>query len=167
MRRFVICAILGLTCSACAGAVIEPGHRGLMFDPKGGGLRHEILVPGYHRLASGARIEDYSVIYETRAVAVRATTADGIAIELGITVIYRPIIAELYELAIESGHRYDDTTIAPAIVAATHGVIARTELAQLRARASLVETEIEQEARKHAHGRHVEIASVVIASVKR
>lgn len=167
MRRMILSAFLVLFACACGGAVIEPGHRGLLFDPKGGGLRQEILVPGYHRLASGARIEDYSVLYETRSAAVRATTSDGVAIELGIAIVYRPIVAELYDLAVESGHRYYETTIAPAVLAAAHEVIERTPLDELHRHVAPIELEIESAARKRAHGRHVEIASVVVASVRR
>jgi hypothetical protein len=39
------------TTTGCAGALVEPGHRALYFDPSNGGIQHEVLQPGWYRTA--------------------------------------------------------------------------------------------------------------------
>ena len=45
-----IAALTLFLCTGCAGAVVEPGHRALFFNPRQGGLQKEVLRPGYYRL---------------------------------------------------------------------------------------------------------------------
>lgn len=49
---FSFVALLSLTtATGCAGALVQPGHRGLFFDPSNGGIQHEVLQPGWYRTA--------------------------------------------------------------------------------------------------------------------
>ena len=42
---------------------VEPGHRGLIFNPRNGGLQHEVLFPGYHHHGFWGRIDDFDVTF--------------------------------------------------------------------------------------------------------
>ena len=75
-RGTVACCAFTLLLGAvtgCGGATIQPGHRGLLFDPDRG-LGHEVLAPGYHSLRGSARIDDFdaAAIHDRVLVAERA-----------------------------------------------------------------------------------------------
>jgi hypothetical protein len=80
--------MLGATCalgllSGCASSMVEPGHRGLLFDPKNGGLQHEVLQPGYYRhgvcVFSSAcpRVDDFDVTFSRRREDIHTTSQEG------------------------------------------------------------------------------------------
>ena len=46
----VLAGLLGTAGVGCGKALIQPGHRGLVFDPSHGGGRHESPVSGLSQL---------------------------------------------------------------------------------------------------------------------
>jgi regulator of protease activity HflC (stomatin/prohibitin superfamily) len=165
MRRVAIAVVLAACGVGCGGAVIEPGHRGLLFDPSHGGLRHEILVPGYHRVGGG-RIDDFDVTYSTRTEPLHVLTVEGLQIDVRLSVIFRPIIAELYELDTEIGPRYYDEVIGPEARAGARACFARYSIMALAGVDEKLENRIEEEVRRRVVGRHVEVAAVTFESVE-
>ena len=120
MSKVGLCGVaMIVSTAACGGAVIEPGHRGLMFDPHEGGLHHEVLEPGYHRVSASARVDDFPVIYDSRKEVLHVLTVEGISIDVQVEVVFRPIIAELYELDSEIGPKYYDEVVGPEFRAAS------------------------------------------------
>jgi regulator of protease activity HflC (stomatin/prohibitin superfamily) len=167
---FTTTALAALT-FGCTGALVEPGHRGLLFDPNDG-LKHEVLGPGYHRLstlcvAHCPRVDDFDVTYSTRKEGIRTTSIEGLQMDLRLALIYRPIISELYELETEVGpsDRYYDEVVGPEFRSAARGVLARHSYAELIGKDEKIEDEIEAEVRRRIHGKHVEIASITLESV--
>ena len=70
---------------------VEPGHRGLYFAPTHGGLRRDVLQPGKYRLgASADRVDDFDVTYSTKQEDVTTKSAEGLDLQLKLSVIYRP-----------------------------------------------------------------------------
>jgi len=142
-----------------------------MFDPKGGGLKHEILAPGYYSLDSCFlrtvcnRIDDFDISYTTKKEEIETTSIEGLTMGLKVAVIYRPIIAELYELDTEIGPLYYDEVIGPEFRSAARGVFARHSYAELQKNNDKIEDEIETELRKRTKGKHVEIASVTMEQI--
>ncbi len=69
--------------TGCAGATIQPGHRALYFDPRSGGIQHEVLQPGWYRTACAfwepnskcPRVDDFDVTFSTSKEASRRRTA--------------------------------------------------------------------------------------------
>jgi regulator of protease activity HflC (stomatin/prohibitin superfamily) len=162
LRASLGLVFLVATGAGCAHATIEPGHRGLLFDPSGGGLQREILMPGTHKIGMSARIEDFDVTYSTQHEKLAAITSEGLSFDLQVAVIYRPIIAELYQLDTEIGPRYYDEVVGPEARSTIRGVIARTSFTRLVPGCTEVEDAIEAELRRRTAGKHVEIASVVV-----
>ena len=172
MRRLWIFALFFPMTVGCAGAVIEPGHRGLLFDPKNNGLKPEVLAPGYYSLESCflrtvcQRIDDFDVTYSTKKEEIETQSIEGLGMGLKVAVIYRPIISELYELDTEIGPAYYDEVIGPEFRSAARGVIAHHSYKEMQKNNSAIEDEIENELRKRTKGKHVEIASVTLEQVQ-
>ncbi|HEY2514443.1 MAG TPA: SPFH domain-containing protein, partial [Polyangiaceae bacterium] len=169
--------VLALTALAggtgCAGATIQPGHRALYFDPRSGGVQHEVLQPGWYRTACPfwepgnkcPRVDDFDVTFSTSKEDVHTLSAEGLPVDLSIAVVYRPIVAELYMLDTEIGPNYFDEVVGPEFKSAAIGVFAHTSYQDLQKKNGAIEDEIERALRERLHGRHVEISSVLIQKV--
>jgi regulator of protease activity HflC (stomatin/prohibitin superfamily) len=175
MRNIWLPCVLSLgILSGCAGAVVEPGHRGLLFDPRAGGLRPGILKPGYWSLGSCifhaqqncARIDDFDVTYSTKHEEVHTTSSEGLALDLHLAVIYRPIMSEIYELDTETGTDYYNEIIAPEFRSAARGVFAHHSYTELQKYNEGIEDEVETALRRRTQNKHVEIASITLEAAE-
>ncbi|MEO9231887.1 MAG: SPFH domain-containing protein [Polyangiaceae bacterium] len=153
--------------------MIEPGHRGLLFNPyrdgvsdPAGGLHDLVLVPGAHFIPEGARVDDFDVTYSTRREPLHVLTSEGIAIDAEMSIIYRPIITELYQLDAEVGPNYYAEVIGPEFRAASRACFAAHSITDLPDQHSKLEEEVEANVRRRVVGKHVEIASVTFEGVK-
>ncbi|HTA89905.1 MAG TPA: SPFH domain-containing protein [Polyangiaceae bacterium] len=169
MRTFVFLAALSL--SGCAFYTVNPGHRGLRFDPHEGGLHQQVLQPGIYNLGwcflrDCGQVDDYDVTYSTHRDLVHTVSSEGLAMDVHLAVIYRPIISELYDLANEIGSGYFEEVIGPEFRSASRGVFARHVYGELMVKNEKIEDEIESEVRRRTAGKHVEIASITIEGVE-
>jgi regulator of protease activity HflC (stomatin/prohibitin superfamily) len=169
---FVALAAL-TTGTGCAGALVEPGHRALFFDPSNGGIQHEVLQPGWYRTACPfwtpgnkcPRVDDFDVTYSTAKEELHTLSKEGLPLELHTALKYRPIVSELYLLDTEIGPNYFDEVVGPELRSATIGVMARTGYADLQKKNGAIEDEIEKELRQRLMGKHVEISSVLLEKI--
>jgi regulator of protease activity HflC (stomatin/prohibitin superfamily) len=150
--------------------MVEPGHRGLLFDAKNGGLQHEVLQPGFYRhgvciVGPCPRVDDFDVTYSRHREDIHTTSLEGLALDLKLTVVYRPIVAELYQLDTEIGPNYYDEVVGPEFRSTARGVFARHSYLELAKSNEKIENEVEQELRRRIAGRHVEISSVLLEVV--
>jgi regulator of protease activity HflC (stomatin/prohibitin superfamily) len=164
-------ALLATNATACATATIEPGHRGLYFAPSGGGLNREVLQPGKYRLGwcfvycTSNRVDDFDVTYSTRTESIHTQSLEGLDVALQLSVIYRPIVTELYQLDTEIGSNYYEEVIGPEFRSACRGVFSRHSYMELQKKNESIENEVEAELRRRTAGRHVEISSVTLETV--
>ncbi len=169
MRRWI--AVLSTWMLGCAGTVIEPGHRALFFDPMKGGVQQEVLQPGYYSTAcrpfarACPRIDDFDVTYTRKVEEIETNSKEGLALSLKLTLVYRPIVSELYLLDTEIGPNYYDEVVGPEFRSAARGVFARNSYLDLQARNEKLEDEIEAELRRRVEGKHVAIESVLLEQV--
>jgi regulator of protease activity HflC (stomatin/prohibitin superfamily) len=164
-------AVTALGATGCATTVVEPGHRGLYFAPSDGGLNREVLQPGKYKLGfcfmycTPNRIDDFDVTFSTRSEALGTKSSEGLDMNLKLSVIYRPIVSELYQLETEIGPNYYDEVIGPEFRSACRGVFARHSYKELQKKNEAIENEVEEEVRRRTGGKHVEIASVTLEDV--
>jgi regulator of protease activity HflC (stomatin/prohibitin superfamily) len=164
-------ALAAATLTGCATATIEPGHRGLYFAPTGGGLNREVLQPGKYKLGwcflycTSNRVDDFDVTYSTRTEAIHTQSSEGLDVDLKLSVIYRPIVTELYQLDTEIGSNYYDEVVGPEFRSACRGVFARHSYSELQKKNESIENEVEAELRRRTAGKHVEISSVTLETV--
>jgi len=165
----IAAAALGTT--GCATTVVEPGHRGLYFAPNDGGLNREVLQPGKYKLGwcflycTPNRIDDFDVTFSTHIEKIATKSAEGLDMSLELSVIYRPIVSELYQLETEIGPNYYDEVVAPEFKSACRGVFARHSYKELQKKNESIENEVEDEVRRRTAGKHIEIASVTLEQV--
>jgi prohibitin 2 len=148
-------------------AVVQPGHRGILFDPMAG-LKHEVLAPGYYHLANACkemkcpRVDDFDVTYSTAKEQVRAHSTEGLGLDTHMAIVYRPVISELFQLDTEVGANYYDEVVGHEVRSAAIGVLARHSYTELRVHNREIEDEIEKEVRERIKGKHVEIDSITM-----
>lgn len=173
MRRFVewgcTALIVGLVGTGCGYQSIEPGHRGLRFEAKDG-LKHDVIQPGKHNLGwcflrDCGRIDDFDVTYSTKKEEIHTASQEGLGLDLRVSVIYRPIMSELYELDSEIGQNYYEEVIGPEFRSAARGVFAHHSYTELAQRNEKIEDEVEAEVQRRVRGKHVEIASVTLEGI--
>jgi regulator of protease activity HflC (stomatin/prohibitin superfamily) len=170
MTFLAVAMAIGST-AGCATTTIEPGHRGLYFAPNNGGLKREVLQPGKYGLGwcflycESNRIDDFDVTYSTRTEEIHTKSIEGLDLGLKLSVIYRPIVAEIYQLDTEVGPNYYDEVIGPEFRSACRGVFALHSYAELQRKNESIENEVEAELRRRTGGKHVEISSVTLETV--
>ncbi len=154
--------ILLFACTGC-GAVIEPGHRGLLFKPHSGGLQHDVLGPGWWHLAGiGTRVDDFDVTYATQKEVLHVVSKEGAEMEADMSIRYRPIVSELYDLDVEIGPNYYDEVVGPELRSATRGLFARHSYLGLLEQNEKLENELEKELQRRIEGKHIEVSSVTM-----
>jgi regulator of protease activity HflC (stomatin/prohibitin superfamily) len=165
----IAAATLGTT--GCATTTVEPGHRGLYFAPNNGGMKREPLQPGKYTLGwcflycTPNRVDDFDVTYSTKQEDVSTKSSEGLDLQLKLSVIYRPVVSELYALDTEIGPNYYDEVIGPEFRSACRGVFARHSYQELQKKNEAIENEVEAEVRRRTAGKHVEISSVTLENV--
>jgi regulator of protease activity HflC (stomatin/prohibitin superfamily) len=161
-------ALCALTCSSgCVGSTVGSGHLGLFFDPARG-LQHETMKPGYHRTGNifhSGHLEDFDVTYSTRKEDINTVSQEGLALDLKLAIIYRPIASELYELDSEIGMNYYDEVLGPEFKSASRGVLAHHAYGELLSKNSKIEDEIEDAVRERIRGKHIEVSSITMEEI--
>jgi len=156
--------------TGCAYYTVNPGHRGLRFDPHEGGLHQQVLQPGMYNLGwcvlrDCGHVDDFDVTYSTHREVINTVSSEGLSMNVHVAVIYRPVISELYDLANEIGPTYYDEVVGPEFRSSSRGVFARHSYQELMVKNERIEDEIESEVRRRTRGKHVEIASITIETV--
>ncbi len=164
----LLLAFIGST--GCAYYTVNPGHRGLRFDPHQGGLNQQVLQPGIYNLGwcflrDCGDVNDFDVTYSTHKEIVHTVSSEGLTMDVHLAIIYRPIIAELFDLANEIGPDYYEEVIGPEFRSSSRGVFARHAYGELMVKNEKIEDEIESEVRRRTRGKHVEIASITMEGV--
>jgi len=152
------------------GAPLAVAARHEAPDPDRSRLR-EILQPGKYLLGAcflactSNRIDDFDVTYSTKAEHIEARSVEGLALDLGLSIAYRPIVSELYQLDTEIGHNYYDEVIGPEFRSTCRAVFARHSFTELQKKSESIEDEIEDELRRRTAFKHVEISAVTLERV--
>jgi regulator of protease activity HflC (stomatin/prohibitin superfamily) len=162
MKTNLVIAALAL--SGCA--TVEPGHVGLLFRGLGGGLQHDKLNPGVYYVAPFNHVDDFDITYSSRQEKIETTSQEGLHLTLLISLIYRPVVGELYDLDADIGLNYYDEVIGPEFRSAVRGVFAHHSYLELLQKNEQIEDELEGVVRRRTAGKHVEISSITMEGVE-
>jgi regulator of protease activity HflC (stomatin/prohibitin superfamily) len=169
MIRYLAIAVLLIGCRSFHS--IDTGHLGLRYLPNGG-LQRQTMHEGRQELGwlcwlhDCGKIIDFDVTFSTKHEEIHATSSDNLPMALRMSVIYKPIINELYELATEvSTTDYYDEVVGPEFRSAAGIVLAKHAYTELAANKENIENEIEADVRRRIKGKHVDITSITIESI--
>ena len=163
--------VASLAAVGCSRQAVDPGLRGLRYDPHNGGVKPEVLQPGLHPLGwcflrDCGYIETYDITYQKRKETVFTPSSEGLAMDVKIGVMFRPVVSELYQLHTEIGKDYYEVVIGPEFRSAARNVLARHSYTTLVGSLEKIEDEIEAEVRRRTIGKHIEVASITLEEVK-
>src|ERR1700733_4404673 len=165
-----IALCIALLVTGCAYQTVQPGHLGLRYEAHGG-LHRETVPEGPYTLGwclfrDCGRIIDFDVTFSTAHQELKTTSQEGLALDLELSVIYKPIIAELYELDTEVGTNYYDEVVGPEFRSAASGVFAHHSYTELAANKERIEDEIEKDVQRRIKGKHVAISSITLEAIQ-
>jgi regulator of protease activity HflC (stomatin/prohibitin superfamily) len=168
-RAFVILAALAF--AGCAHQTVEPGERGLRFDPHNGGIKPEVLQPGMYNLGwcflrDCGYIQTYDVTYQIRKETVFTPSSEGLAMDVKVNVLFRPFISELYVLHNEIGKEFYDEIVGPEFRSAARNVLARHSYTDLVGKLDKIADQIQEELRRRLNGKHIEIAAITLEQIQ-
>jgi len=163
--RIATLLLLYLVCGC--GYVVEPGHRGLLFNPRRAGLEQHVLGPGWHRVGVFGRVDDFDVTYSTKHEDLHTISVEGLSMDVRVCLIFRPIVSELYDLDVEIGPNYYEEVVGPEFRTATRGVFARHSYLEVQKINEKLEDEIEAELRRRITGKHIETVMRAVLLVAR
>ena len=160
MRALVV--LFPMFLSGCF--TVQAGHMGLLFRDFGG-LQRDKLPPGLYWMGVFNHVEDFDVTYSTRHETIETASSEGLKLALNLSVIYRPVVDELYDLDADIGLNYYDEVVGPEFKSAARGVFARHSYLELLRKNEAIEDEVESDLRRRISGKHVEISSVTLESL--
>ncbi|MBV8760932.1 MAG: hypothetical protein JO257_26795 [Deltaproteobacteria bacterium] len=167
--------LLALAATGCRTyQTVDTGHRGLRFDPDPQiGIRRDVLPEGRYALGrmcsirACAHLIDFDVSVQTKHEEIHTQSKEGLALDLTLSVLYRPIVSELYELATEvSPNNYYEEVVGPEFRSASASVFAKHSYTELAADKEQIENEIEHDVQRRIKGKHLEVTSITLEQIQ-
>ena len=148
------------------GRTIDPGMRGLRWNPISGGLQKESLTSGFYWRAPWNDVLEYDVRYQSFSEKMDALTADDLSVSLRVVITMSPIAEEVYFLAQEVGPNWYQQLVRPQFLSAVRGVVAQYAMVTLPERSSEIGNKIEAVMVESLKGRHLNIYSVALSEIE-
>lgn len=122
-----------LLAAACAsllvmscGTSIPAGHRGVKYLQFGGGTEMgHVYSEGFQWHLPWNRIEVYKTQWDNREEHLQVLSADGAAIQLDVSIWYRPRTEQLDSLQKQVGTGYYDVVVSPALRGESRRVVGK------------------------------------------
>ncbi|BFU89220.1 MAG: hypothetical protein NTAFB01_04070 [Nitrospira sp.] len=165
LTKAVLLVIVLLSLQAC-GTTIEPGQRGVRWNPLTGGLSAEPLKSGFYWRAPWNQIYLYNVRWRSYTETIDALSSDDLPITLKAVVVMRPIPEELYFLAKEIGPDFYPRVAKRELLAAVRSVVSNYPMVTVLEHSAEIASEVEAVVVEKLKDRHVQVASVAMADLK-
>jgi regulator of protease activity HflC (stomatin/prohibitin superfamily) len=118
--------VMSLLLASCVTTSIDAGHRGVKFDPLGGGTDLETLLgEGLQFKLPWQQIIEYEVRFDNQDEQITALSSNGAQIGMDISVRYRPDFDRLPLLHQQYGRDYYAQLVQPEVRAAAREVVGR------------------------------------------
>lgn len=147
---------------------IEPGEKGVIFKPFGGGLDKEhVYSQGFHIIAPWNTMYIYSVREQQIEESMNVLSSDGLNISTDVTVRFHPAYNDLGKLHDEFGEQYVKQLVVPEARSAVREVIGRYTPEELYStKREEVETGITIALTKELGDNYVNLRALLIRSVE-
>jgi prohibitin 1 len=111
---------------------IDPGERGVIFRPFGGGLDKEnVFSPGFHVVAPWNTMYVYDVRENQLEEEMEVLSSNGLTIKVDVTVRVHPEYSKIGELHENFGKDYLNSLVRPEVRSAVRQVIGRFQPEEL------------------------------------
>lgn len=146
---------------------ISAGHRGVLFQPFGGGIKTErAYSEGFHFIAPWNSMIEYEVRQQEVTEQMEMLSANGLEIKADISVWFHPDIPSLGKLHAEIGEGYVDRVVVPSIRSSARKVVGRYTPEELYStKRDNIEQEIYTETKKLLDKKNVDVNRVLIRSI--
>ena len=166
LSRAIVLVIPILLMMYGCGRTVDPGKRGLRWNPLTEGLSKEPLGDGFYWRAPWNDVFEYDVRYQSFTEKVDALTADDLSVTLHAAITMRPIAEQIYFLAQEVGHNWYAQLVRPQFLSAVRGVVAQYTMITLPERSSEIGNKIEAVMVESLKGRHLDVYSVALSEIE-
>jgi len=166
LSRAIVLVIPILLVMYGCGTTVDPGRRGLRWNPLTAGLMKEPLKDGFYWRAPWNDVFEYDVRYQSFTEKIDALTADDLSVTLHAAITMSPIAEEIYFLAQEVGHNWYQQLVRPQFLSAVRGVVAQYTMITLPERSSEIGNKIEAVMVESLKGRHLNVYSVALSEIE-
>lgn len=154
---------LFLILTGCAASIVDPGNLGLMWRPWSSGLdRQEVHEDGVVWHWPWNNIIEYEVKWKNYREQIHILTKDDLHMEVTISVVLRPNMLELPQLALEVGPGFYSRLVKPELYTITRNVMANYIHNDLPKISPMIEKEILAVLNERLQGKHIEFDNVAL-----
>ncbi|UVT15796.1 MAG: prohibitin family protein [Nitrospira sp.] len=164
LTKTLLLVMVLLSLPAC-GTTIEPGQRGVRWNPLTGGLSTEPLKSGFHWRAPWNQIYVYNVRWRSYTEIINALSSDNLPVTLKTVVVMRPIPGELYFLAKDIGPDFYARVAKRELLATVRNIVSNYPMVTVLEHSSEIASEVEAAVVEKLKDRHVQVASVAMAGL--
>ncbi|MCB0665895.1 MAG: prohibitin family protein [Saprospiraceae bacterium] len=147
---------------------IDPGEKGVLFKPFGGGLmKDKLFNQGFHVVAPWNRMYIYDVRIKEDFEKMQVLSKNGLQIEIELSFWFSPISDKIGYLHDEIGPDYVNRILKPQIRSATREVIGKYLPEELYStQRETIQTEIFQQTKKGVEPKNILLDAILIREVK-
>lgn len=166
MKQKLMLFILGIVIfsgfTGCA-SIIRSGNKGLIWRPLSSGLdRNKVYDDGITWHWFWNNVIEYDIQWKSYREKIELLTADDLHIEVTVTIVLRPVQAELPQLELEVGPDYYVKLVKPELFSIVKSNLANYLHNELPEKSPQMEKEIFSAMKERLKGKHLEIDNVAI-----
>lgn len=165
LMKPILLVLVLFSLQAC-GTTVNPGQRGVRWNPLTGGLTTETLKSGFYWRAPWSQIYLYNVQWRSYTETVEALSSDHLPVILKTVIVMRPIPDEVYFLAQNIGSDFYPRIAKPELLAAVRSAVSHYPMVTVLEHGSEILNKVEAVVAEKLKSRHLQVASVAMADIE-
>lgn len=174
LKKIIPIALLGvifivlIAFGSSMTVTIEEGHSGVIFRQFGGGLdpEEEPFGEGFHVIAPWNRMIVYEIRQQEISETLNVLSANGLEIEVDVSIWFRPEKSDLGYLHSELGTNYSNKVVIPSLRSSARNVIGRFTPEEIYStNRDAIQTDIYNETQKLLAEKFVQLDKILIRSI--
>lgn len=154
-----------LSLQAC-GTTVQPGQRGVQWNPLTGGLNTQTLKSGFYWRAPWNQIYLYNVQWRSYVETVNALSSDHLPVMIKTIIVMRPIPDEVHFLAQNVGSDFYPRVVKPELLAAVRSAVSNYPMVTVLEHSAEIASKVEAVVADKLKGRHLQVASFAMGDIE-